>query len=146
MGNRRIDIACLTLVSTGLWVGCGGNSAGRYAISGAVKADGAPLEKGNISFQPLEGARTSSGAVISGGNFMIPGDKGLPVGKYRVAINAAAPGGSGRAAVANVPPGEAPPPPKELIPAEWNESSTHTIEVKKEGPFIFPFEITTKGR
>lgn len=115
-------------------------------MSGSVKVDGAPLEKGNISFQPLEGGRTSSGAVISKGNFSIPRDKGLPVGKYRVEVNAASPGGGGKSAAADAAPGDAPPPPKELIPAEWNESSTHTIEVKKEGPFIFPFEIATKRK
>ena len=134
------------MISMGLWVGCSGNSSGRCAISGSVKVDGAPLEKGSIGFQPLEGGKTSSGAIISKGNFSIPRDKGLPVGKYRVEVNAAAPGGGGKAAAADAAPGDAPPPPKELIPAEWNESSTHTIEVKKEGPFIFPFEIATKRK
>jgi hypothetical protein len=111
-----------------------------------VNVDGAALEKGTVSFQPVAGARTSSGAVISGGHFSIRGDKGLPVGKYRIEINAAAAGGGGRAPAASVAPGESRPPPKELIPAEWNESSTHTIEVKKEGPFNFLFEIGTKGK
>ena len=103
------------------------------------------LDKGNISFQPVNDGQTSTGAVISGGNFSVPRDKGLPPGMYRVEINAAA-GGGGGTADTSTPPGEAPPPPKELIPAEWNESSTHTIEVKKEGPFNFSFEIATKGK
>jgi hypothetical protein len=143
MDSRRIVIACLA--GLGLWAGCSGDSSGRYAISGTVKLDGAPLDKGNISFQPVEGGLTSSGAVISQGEYSIPRDKGLPVGKYRVEINAAGAGG-GNPTAADAAPGDAPPPPKELIPAEWNESSTHTIEVKKEGPFVFPFEIATKGK
>lgn len=143
---RRINFACLTLIGMGLWVGCGGDSAGRYPVSGAVNVDGAPLEKGTISFQPLERAPTSSGALISGGKFSIRPDKGLPLGKYRVQVNAAAPGAGGGAAAADVAPGASPPPPKELIPAEWNESSNHTIEVKEKGPFTYSFEIGTKGK
>ena len=42
-----------------------------------------PLEKGSISFEATEGQRTSSGAVVSGGNFTIPAAHGLPEGKYR---------------------------------------------------------------
>src|SRR4051794_27321646 len=109
MDSRRIVIACLA--GLGLWAGCSGDSSGRHAISGTVKLDGAPLEKGNISFQPVEGGLTSSGAVISQGEYSIPRDKGLPAGKYRVEINSAAAGGSGKAAAADAAPGDAPPPP-----------------------------------
>ena len=146
MGVCRIALASLSLIGLGLLGGCGGNPLGRNPISGTVKVDGVPLEKGTISFQPLEDGQTSSGAVISGGNYAIPRDKGLPAGSYRVSINAAAPGGSRPALAADAVPGDGPPPPKEMIPPEWNESSTQTIEVKKGGPFIFPFEIATKGK
>jgi len=146
MGVSLFASAHVSLMALVLLVGCSKDPLGRNAISGTVKLDGTPLDKGNISFQPLEGGQTSSGAVISGGNFSILRDKGLPTGKYRVEINAAAPGGAGKAAAADALPGDSPPPPKELIPAEWNEASTHTIEVKKGGPLIFPFEIATKGK
>jgi hypothetical protein len=133
-------------LAVGLLSGCGGGAAGLYGISGTVKVDGAPLEKGTISFEAAEGQRTSSGAVISGGNFTIPADHGLPEGKFRVVVHAPTPGTGGGKAAADAPPGEGPPPPKELIPPDWNESSTHTIEVKKGGPFTFSFDITTKGK
>jgi hypothetical protein len=133
------------LISMALWLGCGGDSSGRYAITGTVTLDGAPLDKGNISFQPTEGAKTTSGAIVNAGSFSIPKDKGLLPGKYRVEVYAAAPGGGG-AADADAPPGEGPPPPKELVPPDWNEESKQTIEVKKEGPFKFSFEIATKGK
>ena len=141
----RLTRCALAAIGVGLLGGCGGGPAGYYGISGTVKVDGAALEKGNIRFEPMEGQRTSSGAVISGGNFSIPASKGLPEGKYRVVVNAATPGTGGKAA-ADAPPGEGPPPPKELIPSEWNESSAHTIEVKKGGPFVFSFEIPKKGK
>ena len=37
-----------------------------------------------------------------------------------------------------------PPSPKSKIPPDWNSKSKHTIEVKKEGPFKFNFDIVTK--
>jgi len=145
MGIWRIRCALIAL-AIGPFSGCGGGPAGLYGISGTVKVDGVPLEKGNISFEAMEGQSNSSGAVVSAGNFTIPRDHGLREGKYRVVVNAPTPGTGGAKAAADAPPGEGPPPPKELIPPDWNESSTHTIEVKKEGPFVFSFEIATKGK
>jgi hypothetical protein len=144
MHSRLMARACLLIISVGLWTGCTGNSAGRHAITGTVTLDGSPLEKGNIGFQPLENGRTSSGAIISGGKFTIPANKGLPVGKYRVEVHSAASGTP--PADPNALPGSGPAPPKELIPSDWNEDSKQTIEVKKEGPFNFAFEIATKGK
>jgi len=44
-------------------------------------------------------------------------------------------------------PGDAlPPSPKPKVPADWNSKSQHTVEVKKEGPFKFNFEIVTKKK
>ncbi len=144
METSRLGGVGWLLISMALCLGCSGGSGGRIAISGTVTLNGAPLDKGNISFQPSEGAKTSSGAIISAGNFSIPRDKGLLPGKYRVEVNAAAAGGGGSAT--DAAPGEGPPPPKELIPPEWNEESKQTIDVKKEGPFKFSFEIATKGK
>src|SRR6185437_3756250 len=115
MEIRRIRCALMSAAVV-LFSGCGGGAAGLYGISGTVKVDGAPLEKGNISFEATESQPTSSGAVISGGNFTIPREHGLPEGKYRVVVNAPTPGTGGGKAAADTPPGEGPPPPKELIP------------------------------
>jgi hypothetical protein len=146
MDSRLLARSCLLLMSVGLWMGCTGNSAGRKAITGTVNLDGSPVARGTINFQPVESGRTSSGAIIEAGKFAIPADKGLPVGKYRVEVYATAAGAA--TPDLNTPPGSAPPPPpsKQLIPPDWNESSKQTIEVKKEGPFNFAFEIATKGK
>jgi hypothetical protein len=144
MDSRLVARTILLFISVGLWTGCTGSSAGRYGITGTVNLDGSPVAKGMISFQPLENGRTSSGAVIEGGKFAIPANKGLPVGKYRVEVHAAAPGG--RTADPNAQPGDPPPPTKDIIPPDWGEASKQTIEVKKEGPFNFAFEIATKGK
>jgi len=129
------------------WVcGCGSDPLGRQAVSGKVTLDGAPLEQGSISFQPVEGGITSSGAVVTQGEYAIPRDKGLPPGKYRVVINAIKPG-TGQA---ELPPGGMPgeevegPPAEELIPPEWNTNSEQFVEVSSSASAEFVHEIVTK--
>src|SRR5262245_61063665 len=94
--------------------GCTQDPLGRHAVSGTVKVDGAPLEKGNISFQPTEGQPTSGGAMVLAGKYSVPRESGLVAGKYRVSINAAVPGSGGVSDEAALP-GFPPPAPKELI-------------------------------
>lgn len=146
MAVHRIAMAPVYLAAFLLLQGCGGDPLGRYAISGSVSVDGAPLANGNISFQPTESQPTSSGAVVTGGKFSIPREAGLVAGKYRVVVNAAVPGTEGKVIAADAQPGGPPSPAQELIPPDWNTSSQQMIEVKPEGPFEFPFEIATKGR
>jgi len=146
MAGHRIAIAPLRLAALWLLCGCGGDPLGRYAISGSVKVDGAPLAKGNISFQPTDNQPTSSGSVVAAGKFSIPREGGLVAGKYRVVINAAVPGSAGKVIPADAQPGDPPPPAKEMIPPDWNVASQHMIEIKREGPFVFPFEVATKGK
>jgi hypothetical protein len=125
-------------------VGCGpDNPLGRKAISGAVTLDGQPLEKGAIEFHPLAGG-VQSGDLISAGSYSIPTQQGPTVGKYRVVIydtydTPPLPPG-------HMPGDDLPPAPKLKVPAAWNSKSKHEIEVKKEGPFKFDFEIVTKKK
>jgi hypothetical protein len=128
---------------TALLAGCQPNPLGRQALSGTVQFDSQPLAEGNISFQPTEGQATSGGAPIINGQFAVPSEKGLAPGKYRVIIHAPVPGTGGKAE-GGVLPGEAPTPPTERIPAEWNTASNQTIDVKKSGTNSFSFVISTK--
>jgi hypothetical protein len=124
-----------------LLTGCGGDPLGRQALSGTVTVDGVPLKQGNLSLQPTEQQPTSSGAMIVEGKYTIAREQGLVPGKYLVSINAPVPGTGGEA---DEMPGMPPKPAKELIPAKWNIESEQFIEVKKEGPFVFDFEVKTK--
>jgi len=127
--------------------GCGpSDPLGRRAISGAVTLDGTPLTDGTISFQPAEHGATSSGALISQGKYAISRDKGLPPGKYRVAVNAAKPGTGMTLPEGKMPGEEVGTPPVELIPPEWNTKSQNIIEVKASGPAKFTHEIVTKKK
>lgn len=133
--------ACLALI-----LGCGGDSLGRHAISGSVTVNGAPLQHGDVSFQPVEkSSTTSGGAVVTDGKYSVPRDKGLPTGKYRVVLNAPKPG-TGAEPAKGAMPGEAPAPPEELIPPDWNVNSEHTIEVTEKGPNQFNFEVSAKSK
>ena len=123
--------------------GCSDDPLGRRAISGTVKVDGTALANGDISFQPVEGQATSAGDRITEGKFSVPRDKGLAPGKYRVEVHAPTPG-TGAQIDESALPGDIPAPPKELIPPEWNTASTQTIDVRKQGPFVFDFDIPTK--
>ena len=145
---RRFGL-CLPLfcgfLSLVLCIGCGpDNPRGRKAISGHVKLDGGPLEQGNIEFHPLFEGGLQSGGRIAGGGYSIPAHEGVIVGQYRVQISDFVP-------TPPLPPGHMPgdplpPSPKPKVPAEWNSKSQHTIEVKKEGPFKFDFDIVTKKK
>jgi hypothetical protein len=138
--SRSVPALMALVVFSG---GCSNDPLGRQAVSGAVKIDGAPLPRGNIGFQPMDGQPTSGGAAVSDGKYSVPRDGGLVAGKYRVVINAPVPGSGGKVDETTLP-GDPPAPPKELIPPDWNVNSQQTIEVKKEGPFVFDFDVTTK--
>src|SRR4051812_40593702 len=135
----------VALLALALVAGCNKDPLGRDAILGTVNVDGAPLDSGHISFHPTEGQATSGGSVIKGGKYWVPREGGLVAGKYRVAINAPAPGTGGQGAKTG-PPGESVAPPNELIPPEWNTASERYIEIKAEGPFFFPFEVSTAAK
>jgi hypothetical protein len=131
------------LLAVGLFAGCGqANPLGRKALSGAVTLDGAPLDQGNIEFHPMfEGGVQSGGRIVSG-RYSIPAHEGVTPGTYRVSIADFVP-------TPPLPPGhmpgdDLPPAPKLKVPADWNSKSKHTIDVKKEGPFRFDFQIVTK--
>lgn len=128
-----------------LCLGCGHeNPLGRKAVSGKVTLDGTPLAEGNIEFHPMFEGGVQSGGRIASGSYSIPAHEGVMVGQYRVSI-------TDFVATPPPPPGympgdKLPPPPKPKVPADWNSKSEHTIEVKKEGPFKFDFEIVTKKK
>lgn len=144
MLGRWLVPACAALLVV-LLAGCENDPLGRQPVSGTVMLNGAPIEKGNISFQPAEKGVTSSGTVITGGKYEMDRSRGLPPGKYRVMINAPKPG-TGAEAAAGALPGDPLPPPQELVPPEWNTNSEQFVEVTESGPNEFNFDIKAKGK
>ena len=105
--------------------GCpSGGKFERIRVSGEVTFRGEPVVNGQIRFSPKPG--TSTPPVIepiSGGRYATTTSGGVPVGKYRVEIRAFDP---------NAPPQSTPldPPPKQLLPKQYNSDSQLEVELK----------------
>lgn len=67
-----------------LLAGCGGSRPSSATVSGEVRVDGQPLERGTISFAPLEGAGNPATGEIAQGRYEVR----MNSGKMRVMISA----------------------------------------------------------
>jgi hypothetical protein len=122
--------------------GCGPRTD-RLELSGHVTLDGQPLDSGSIRFTSQGSQKLmASGAVITGGEFNIPREKGLPPGTYSVEVSA--PDTSAPLVSQPAAPGEPrlPPTAPERIPAEYNEN--RSIEVTVDGDNHFRFDIESR--
>lgn len=128
-------VACVT-------IGCG-PATDRLPLSGTVTLDGAPLDRGTVRFtNDGPTATKSAGALIRDGEFLIPREKGLPPGTYRLQITS--PDRSGQM----VRVGAGPNNPgmfvaKERIPESYNVRSEHVVELTASGENKFSFTITS---
>jgi hypothetical protein len=136
----QIGLLCVAVSWPLACSGCGANNPqGRQPVVGKVTLKGAPIPCGNIRFEPQDPSNgIATGAMITGGNYAIPIDNGLPLGKYLVRINAAA--DTGRASTNQAPGAERSGPAIELIPPEYNTRSVQIVEVKT-GRNEFNFDI-----
>jgi hypothetical protein len=128
-----------TVIALTAAVGCG-DRQNRWEVSGEVRVGGKPVEDGVINFAPLDGQGTGEGAQIVNGKYVIPQDKGLNPGKYRVAIYAGN-GWSGEGDASPDSPNAGKKVMRERVPPEYNEKSTVIKEVTKDGPNKFDFDI-----
>lgn len=137
--------------------GCGDDTGlgTRYSVSGTVTYNGTPLEKGQITFEPVksEGSSRAANGVIEKGSYSLttatPGDGALP-GEYKVKIVAkevddskvretiAQKGGGGR----QLEIAKATKAAKNLIPAKYQltETSQLTATVKEQSN-TFDFDL-----
>jgi hypothetical protein len=128
-----------------LVAGCSDTDGGRCEVVGTVKLKGEPVKEGVIEFTPLDKApegmkATKSGAVVSNGEYKIPKAQGLIPGRYRVVITS---GDGVTPANSDEPPGPSGSNivSKDRIPAEYNSASRQEVEVKKDGPNRFDYDI-----
>jgi hypothetical protein len=145
---QRVCSMVFGLAVSALFLGCGGpaDDLPRQAVSGTVTFKGKPLEAGMIQFQPgSAGVATAGQTEIADGKYAISQSEGLVPGQYLVTITSATPKAA-EAPTSGPPamPGDAPPPPKETIPAQYNARSKLTANVTKEGPNTFPFDLKDK--
>lgn len=121
-----------------LALGCGGDSSGRYALSGTVTLDGEPVPTGAIAIVPAPGTDApTSGGSIQAGEYFIPASEGPTAGRYRVEIRWPREAGQ-----VELYPGESGTKFEEAIPAKYNSKSTLEIQVG-EGSTEHNFDLTT---
>ena len=85
--SRRLG--CIVAVGCFLVAGGCGKAGNHASISGDVKLDGKPLDKGSILFAPLPGtAGVVTGGNIVDGHYELGGAKGPAIGWNRVEIQA----------------------------------------------------------
>jgi hypothetical protein len=139
--HARNAIILAGILALGL-SGCEGRTDDlpREAVSGSVKLDGQPLAKGIIQFAPTSDkvTTTARGEIIDG-NYSISRAEGLVPGTYKVAISAFD-NVEGAKALHGAP-GKVGPPPKNIVPKQYNTASKLTAEIKGGQDNTFPFEI-----
>jgi hypothetical protein len=129
--RSTIGMALAVLANLAL-AGCDGRDT--LDVSGKVTFDGAPVEKGEISFLPVEGGG-ADGGVIENGTFAFaakPGSK-------RVEIRASRPLTAGKQT--NPEMGLMY---DDYIPAMYNRESTLTAEVSADGERTYSFDLKSK--
>lgn len=122
MRIQRAGWACLWLALLGL-AGCGDGRMSQ--VTGMVKLDGKPLEKGQITFYPADGQAQVTGGPLQEGRYSVR----VPVGTMKVVISA--PKVVGEKAIY---PGQKDSPKmpitNEALPARYNDQSELRLEVK----------------
>jgi hypothetical protein len=121
--------------------GCGDSAGGRQAVSGTVIFRGNPLDQGNIMFMLVSSeVPTRAGAGITNGKYEIAQMQGLVPGKYRVSISSG--DGKNPDGAADTLPGPSGNfSSKERIPRRYNIDSKFAVEVTREGPNKFDFNV-----
>src|SRR5687768_10686285 len=71
------------ILTAGLW-GCGPGGVPMAEVHGQAKYDGAAIDRGTITFQPVDGKGPSAGGEIQNGKFSLL----VPPGVKRVEIRA----------------------------------------------------------
>jgi hypothetical protein len=140
---RRQAILATGIVAAAMLTmsGCGPKSD-RLAVSGNVNLNGAPLDNGTIRFTSIGSEKLmTSGALIQGGAFYVPQEKGLRAGSYQVEINSP---DSAAPPILDRPSGMLMAP--DRIPAAYNTESKQTIEVSIDGDNEFDFDIQSAPR
>jgi len=139
-GSRTVLAVTLML---GL-AGCDGKSDGLHnAITGEVKIDGVPIERGSILFTPMDGVKGQTvGGPIENGRYTLAANAGPAAGLHRVEIRGIRK--TGRMVQKPLaPPGEMVEVEEEAVAARFNKSSSLTFDVKA-GANTADFPVSAK--
>ena len=121
-----------TIIAACLFAGCGGKSTGpeRAAIHGHVTLDGQDISVGSIIFTPAAGSKGQpAGGAIQDGKYAIKAEQGPTLGPQSVEIHSERKTGK-KIQAAMRDKGELMDETVEAIPAQYNQRTTLTYEVK----------------
>ncbi len=141
--------ACLTLLrasalalAISVAAGCGG-APQQVQVSGQVTFDGAPVDEGQITFEP-RGAGRMAFAAISAGRYATSRERGVQPGNYLVRITASRPTGKSAEIDSFITDQASATVNEQFLPAKYNSASTLEIEIKPTGAVEHDFELTSK--
>ena len=125
-------------------IGCGGSSESksRVALEGEIKLNGKALPSGLVSFLPTDDKGQTAVAQIQNGKYTIDRDSGPAIGTYKVLINSKQP--TGRKVRDHDNPALLISEEREVVPAQYNNSFTLTIEIKADGKQDFELKSSVK--
>ena len=133
IGARCLTATAWAIITTGVCGGCGRADHGpeRVVVSGTVTYNGQPVAQGRIRFVPDEQSPVPpAGAPISNGQFRADTRGGVPVGTFRVQIEAVreleAPSEPG---TADLPQFAMGPGVQQYIPAKYNARTTLELTI-----------------
>lgn len=123
--------------------GCSSGDSGRTSVSGSVTFDGAPVEVGQVVFEPKGAGRMAIGQIADG-RFLIPGKYGPTMGEYVVRITADHP--TGEKVVPSSYSADQTPQDvyEQFIPAKYNNESELTISIRGNQDIERDFALTSK--
>lgn len=138
---RYLFLAGLAAGWGAVLAGCSDEYGGRKQVTGNVTIKGQAIKEGIITFIPLDGQGTESGAPILNGKYKVPRNQGLKAGKYLVRMTA----GDGKSpdadAEAGAPGGSTNIVSVDLVPDDWSVKTKQQVEVKESGANNFDFSI-----
>jgi hypothetical protein len=124
--SRGVVLAFLLLA-----LGCS-NGPRRASVSGTINVDGKPLERGVITFVPVNGTHgPGTGGSIEDGRFELDETEGPVVGSNRVEIRGFRK--TGKTMPNPSPTGGTIAEERQVVPPEFNEKSTLVRDIKEGG-------------
>jgi hypothetical protein len=134
---RTPPFSCAPIAFLALFIaGCGSDDKlARYKVSGSVKFQGQPVEKGEITFEDPAAGQVNSSPLGSGGSYSLE----LPAGSFKVNV---APPRIMTKGTGDSPPDEIPDPAVKNIPKKYwtQEKSGLSADVAKDKR-TFDFEL-----
>ncbi len=135
---KYLNMRWLLLTASILLLTACGDGSNTGEVVGTVSVDGKPAERGSVSFAPLSGEGSTSGAEIRDGKFSAE----VALGKNKVEIRV--PKVVGKQRLYDTPDSPLQELMEEVLPAKYNDQTELEIDVN-QGKNEKNWELSTKG-